>query len=246
MTATELWLVRHGESTANIQATEAQRALLEVIPVDHRDADVPLSQTGVRQAEALGSWLAANAGGAVPAAIWSSPYLRAQQTLAVALGVSGLERSFLVDERLRDRELGILDTLTAHGVDQRYPEEAARRRWLGKFYYRPPGGEAWTDVALRVRSFLRDVDAGDASGPVLVAAHDAVVLVFLYLCLGWSEQELLAFAAGNTVLNASITRLTRSPGERLWTLEAFSLADHLQAVGAPVTEHAGDTDVHPR
>jgi broad specificity phosphatase PhoE len=246
MTATELWLVRHGESTANIQATQAQQARLEVIPVEHRDADVPLSPTGVRQAEALGSWLAANAGGPVPSAIWSSPYLRAQQTLAVALGVSGLQRPLLVDERLRDRELGILDTLTSHGVDQRYPDEAARRRWLGKFYYRPPGGEAWTDVALRIRSFLRDVDAGEASGPVLIAAHDAVVLVFLYLCLGWSEQELLAFAASNTVLNASVTRLTRQPGEQFWILEAFSHDDHLEAVGAPVTEHAGDTDVQPR
>jgi broad specificity phosphatase PhoE len=246
MTATELWLVRHGESTANIQATEAQRALLEVIPVEHRDADVPLSETGVRQAEALGSWLAANVGGPVPAAIWSSPYLRAQQTLAVALGVSGLEQSFLVDERLRDRELGILDTLTSHGVDQRYPDEAARRRWLGKFYYRPPGGEAWTDVALRVRSFLRDVDTGEAPGPVLITAHDAVVLIFLYLCLGWSEQELLAFASNNTVLNASITRLTRQPGERFWRLDVFSHDAHLEAVGVPVTEHAGDTDVQPR
>ncbi|SFN83762.1 histidine phosphatase family protein [Mycetocola miduiensis] len=246
MTATELWLVRHGESTANVQATESQRALLEVIPVDHRDADVPLSETGVRQAEALGAWLAANAGGTVPAAIWSSPYLRAQQTLAVALGVSGLERSFLVDERLRDRELGILDTLTSHGVDQRYPEEAARRRWLGKFYYRPPGGEAWTDVALRVRSFLRDVDSSETSGPVLITAHDAVVLIFLYLCLGWSEQELLAFASSNTVLNASITRLTRQPGDQFWTLDVFSHDAHLEAVGAPVTEHGGDTDVQPR
>jgi broad specificity phosphatase PhoE len=246
MTATELWLVRHGESTANVQASQAQRAKLEVIPVEHRDADVPLSQTGVRQAEALGAWLAENAGGPVPSAIWSSPYLRAQQTVAVALGAGGVDRPFLVDERLRDRELGILDTLTSHGVDQRFPEEAARRRWLGKFYYRPPGGEAWTDVALRVRSFLRDVDAGDASGPVLIAAHDAVVLVFLYLCLGWSEQELLDFAASNTVLNASVTRLSRRPGEQFWTLEVFSHDAHLEAVGAPITEHAGDTDVQPR
>lgn len=245
MTATELWLVRHGESTANIAATQAQAAGLDVIAVEARDADVPLSQTGVLQAEALGAWLAANAGGSVPAAIWSSPYLRAQQTIAIALETSGLDRAFLVDERLRDRELGVLDTLTSTGVDRRYPDEAARRRWLGKFYYRPPGGEAWTDVALRIRSFLRDIDSGDAPGPVLVAAHDAVVLVFLYLCLGWSEQELLAFASTNTVLNASVTRLTREPGDRFWTLEMFSHDDHLQAVGAPVTEHGGDTDVQP-
>ena len=81
-----------------------------------------------------------------------SPYLRAVETARLALGA---EAAVTIDERLRDRELGILDALTARGVDARLPQEAARRRWLGKFYYRPPGGEAWTDVALRLRSFLR-------------------------------------------------------------------------------------------
>ncbi|MET1052227.1 MAG: histidine phosphatase family protein [Mycetocola sp.] len=245
MTATELWLVRHGESTANVLATEAQRAGLEVIAVEQRDADVPLSETGVRQAEALGAWLAQSMAESSPSSIWSSPYLRARQTIATALSASGSDRPFLVDERLRDRELGILDTLTSIGVDRRFPDEAARRRWLGKFYYRPPGGEAWTDVALRIRSFLRDLESTDASGPVLVAAHDAVVLIFLSICLGWSEQELLDFAASNTVSNASVTRLTRRHGEQFWTLDVFAHDDHLEALGAPVTEHAGDTDAHP-
>ena len=242
----ELWLVRHGESTANVLATQAQQAGEEVIAVTHRDADVPLSEVGVRQAEALGVWLAANGNETSPASIWSSPYLRAQQTIAVALESAGSDRRFFVDERLRDRELGILDTLTSHGVDRRFPDEAARRRWLGKFYYRPPGGEAWTDVALRVRSFLRDVDSSGSPGPVLVAGHDAVVLVFLYICLGWSEQELLDFASTHTVLNASVTRLTREEGDQSWTLELFSHDGHLAALGAPVTEHAGDTNVQPR
>ena len=86
-------------------------------------------------------------------------------------GVDQLAKVFAVDERLRDRELGILDALTAHGVDVRLPAEAARRRWLGKFYYRPPGGEAWTDVALRLRSFLRDAaQAADGAGADLLAA----------------------------------------------------------------------------
>ena len=126
MTATQLWLVRHGESTANVLATEAQRAGLEAIAVEHRDADVPLSDTGVRQAEALGSWLAAAEG--TPQSVWSSPYLRAEQTITIALEESGRPLPVLVDERLRDRELGILDALTSHGVDVRLPDEAARRR----------------------------------------------------------------------------------------------------------------------
>jgi broad specificity phosphatase PhoE len=244
MTATELWLVRHGESTANVLATDAQRAGLEAIAVEHRDADVPLSDAGMRQAGALGHWLASAE--TAPETVWSSPYLRARQTIAIALDGSGVERPILVDERLRDRELGILDALTSHGVDVRLPEEAARRRWLGKFYYRPPGGEAWTDVVLRVRSFLRDVDSTSGEGPVLIAAHDAVVMVFLYICLGWSEQELLDFISTHTVLNASVTRLSRELGSSRWTLDVFSHDAHLEDLGVPVTRHGGDADVQPR
>ncbi|MCP2031232.1 broad specificity phosphatase PhoE [Okibacterium sp. HSC-33S16] len=244
MTATQLWLVRHGESTANVLATEAQRAGLEVIAVEHRDADVPLSEAGMRQAEALGHWL--SSAGTAPETVWSSPYLRARQTIAMALDGSGLERPIFVDERLRDRELGILDTLTSHGVDVRLPDEAARRRWLGKFYYRPPGGESWTDVVLRVRSFLRDADSVSGDGPILIAAHDAVVMVFLYVCLGWSEQELLDFISTHTVLNASVTRLSRDLESSRWTLEVFAHDDHLENLGAPVTRHGSDSDVQPR
>jgi hypothetical protein len=31
---------------------------------------------------------------------------------------------------------------------------AAARAFLGKFWHRPPGGESWADVALRLRTFL--------------------------------------------------------------------------------------------
>lgn len=243
MTATQLWLVRHGESTANVLATQAQLAGLEAIAVEHRDADVPLSDAGIQQAEALGAWLAS--ADDAPGWAWSSPYLRAQQTIGVAIETSGRQLDVLVDERLRDRELGILDALTSHGVDVRLPDEAARRRWLGKFYYRPPGGEAWTDVVLRVRSFLRDLESTSGDGPVLIVAHDAVVMVFLYICLGWSERDLLDFASTHTVLNASVTRLSREPGTPRWTLDVFSHDDHLEALGAPVTRHGGDSTVQP-
>ena len=39
-------------------------------------------------------------------------------------------------------------------AEEHYPDEAKRRDLLGKFYYRPPGGESWADVALRIRSVL--------------------------------------------------------------------------------------------
>jgi len=242
MGATELWLVRHGESVANVAAASSELNGLDVISVDYRDADVPLSETGIEQAEALGQWLSENMTASVPTAVWASSYLRARQTIEIAMERADLRLPVRIDERLRDRELGILDLLTPLGVENRYPEEALRRRWLGKFYYRPPGGESWADVALRLRSFLRDVDLYDDGGVVLVAAHDAVIMLFLYVCGGLTEGELLDFAQGHVVLNASVTKLVRPSGSGRWELDAFSIAEHLQESGAPVTAHPGDKD----
>ena len=135
---------------------------------------MPLSSTGVEQAGALGTWLAGHR--SALDVFWVSPYLRARQTLAIALGDEGPQPTMIVDERLRDRELGILDLLTSAGVAHLHREEAERRRHLGKFYHRPPGGESWADVALRLRSFLRDVS--DTQGTsAFVVAHDAVVML---------------------------------------------------------------------
>ncbi|WP_411698694.1 histidine phosphatase family protein [Conyzicola sp.] len=246
MAARELWLIRHGESIANRAATAAESAGLELVSVDQRDADVPLSPTGEEQAEALGGWLARLAENEMPDAAWSSSYLRARQTVTIALTAAGSDVGVRVDERLRDRELGVLDLLTTHGVETRFPEEALRKRWLGKFYYRPPGGESWADVALRIRSLLVDLERPETPPRVLIAGHDAVVMTFIYVCLGLSESELLEFAQTHTVANASVTRLVRDGDTGAWTLEAFSIADHLVAAGAPVTLHGGDDVVQPR
>ncbi|BDV29611.1 histidine phosphatase family protein [Microbacterium terricola] len=240
MAVNELWLVRHGESLGNEAATRAEHEGLERIPLDVRDADVELSPTGVEQAQALGTWLAGHR--SAIDVFWVSPYLRARQTLAGALGEGAGSARVIVDERLRDRELGILDLLTAHGVARLHPEEAERRRQLGKFYHRPPGGESWADVALRLRSFLRD--AADVSeGTAMVVAHDAIVMLFLYLMVPMEEAELLDFAAANTVLNASVTHVVRRGVG--WELVDFSVVDHLVREGADVTVHPGHPDVQP-
>jgi broad specificity phosphatase PhoE len=246
MAAHELWLIRHGESLANRAATAAESAGLELVSVDLRDADVPLSPTGEEQAGALGAWLADLPDDERPDAAWSSSYLRARQTVSIALETAGSDVVIRVDERLRDKELGVLDLLTSHGVEARFPEEALRKRWLGKFYYRPPGGESWADLALRVRSLLVDLERPETPDRVLVAGHDAIVMTFIYVCLGLSERELLEFAQTHTVANASVTRLAREGDTGVWTLEAFSVSDHLVAAGAPVTLHEGDADVQPR
>lgn len=244
--AVELLLIRHGESEGNVAATEARLAGAEVIDVPARDADVNLSGTGEEQAKALGTALARIAQDARPDAVVSSPYARARQTAEIAVETAGWPVKVRSDERLRDRELGILDRLTRLGVETRYPEEAERRSWQGKLYYRPPGGESWADVALRLRSVLAELNNLGNGHRVMLVCHDAVIMLFRYVLEGLSEQEILDLAASESVLNASITRYVRPSGAGPWTLESFNVADHLTEQGVEVTEHAGDTSVYPR
>ena len=240
MAVRELWLVRHAESVGNAAATRAEIEGLDVIPLELRDADVPLSTTGRQQAAALATWVAQR-----PDAVdlhYTSPYVRARETLGIALGGRS-STPVIIDERLRDRELGILDLLTREGVARLHPEEARRRLRIGKYYHRPPGGESWADVALRLRTFLGDLSALEASS-VMIVAHDAVVMILLSLLLPWDEAELLEFATSHTVLNASVTHVTRTSGA--WSLELFSDVSHLVDRAVPVTVHPGSPDVEPQ
>ena len=240
MAVSELVVIRHGESLGNAAAAEAYAADAEVIKVGARDADVELSATGVEQATSLGRGLEPLLDGDVPALVWSSTYVRAQQTAALSLEAAGLSLPVRLDERLRDRELGVLDLLTWKGVVNRFPQEAERRAWLGKFYHRPPGGESWADVVLRVRSFLTDLAALPDGTRAVLFCHDALVLTFRYVCEGLTEAEVLEIGTATPVKNVSITRLERSAEG--WQLRTFNDVSHVEQSAAPVTQHAGDVD----
>lgn len=245
MTVAELVLVRHGESMGNVAAARAHEADAEVIEVGQRDADVPLSDVGEQQARALGAGIRTLLADDRPTLVWSSNYVRARQTAELSLAAAGAALPVAVDERLRDRELGVLDLLTTKGVEARYPLEAERRRWLGKFFHRPPGGESWADVVLRVRSFLRDLDDAPDGTRALVVCHDALVLSFRYVCERLLEAEVLDVGAATPVLNVSITQLVREP-DRTWRLARFNDVSHLEDSDVPVTRHGSESNVHPR
>lgn len=251
-TPRRLVLTRHGESVGNVAATRAEQEQSLVVDVATRDADTPLSPRGEEQARALGAWLAALPAGERPEVVWCSPYLRTRQTAAIALEAAGLELPVRYDERLRDRELGVLDRLTWRGVLDRHPQEAERRRHLGKMYHRPPGGESWADVALRLRAALGDLRVRDADRRVLVVVHDAVVMLLRYVLEEMTEDELMEIVRGRSVHNASVTRLDRTDDAghpdgadatgHGWRLVAFDDVAHLAALDAPVTEHEGTDD----
>jgi broad specificity phosphatase PhoE len=152
-----LWIVRHGQSAGNVARDAADAAGLGVIDLNIRDVDVPLSDLGHDQAAALGRWFAALPEAERPEVVLASPYVRARQTAKAICetgGVTQEARQPIVDERLREREFGLWDRLTMAGVREKFPDQAEQRTLLGKFYHRPPGGESWADVILRLRGAL--------------------------------------------------------------------------------------------
>ncbi len=234
----ELLLVRHGESEGNVAAAEANAAGAEEIDVPARDPDVVLSDLGRRQSAAVGTRLSELATKERPEVVVCSPYARARETARLACKAAGMGLPVRIDERLRDRELGVLDRLTEAGVAARYPEEHARRRWQGKFYHRPAGGESWVDVLLRLRSWLSDADAALAGSRVLVVSHDVVIVLLRYLCTGLDEEAVLELARTTPVRNAALSRYVRD-SHGGWQIPTYDDVAHLQAAGLPITEHRG-------
>ena len=95
-----------------------------LIDIDIRDVDVPLSELGKRQAIALGRWFAALPDDQRPNVVLTSPYLRARHTAGMIIKTAGMAEdaySLIVDERLREKEFGILDRLTPVGIERAYP-----------------------------------------------------------------------------------------------------------------------------
>lgn len=243
MPLTELLLVRHGESVGNVAAAAAHSSGAHQIGVPARDADVSLSELGRQQAEAVGAALEAMPAERRPQVLAVSTYQRARETARLASQRAGLDLPTLVDERLRDRELGVLDRLTFEGVQARYPEEAERRRWQGKFYHRPAGGESWVDVALRLRTWVSDLDR-TSTERLLVVSHDVVIALLRYVCEGLEETQVLELARDTPLRNASISRLVREEGGG-WTAASYDEVTHLGAAGLEVTEHRGERRAEP-
>lgn len=235
-----LWIVRHGESAGNVARNAAQAARLPRIDISHRDVDVPLSGLGMDQADSLGRWFAALPPESRPDVLLVSPYLRARQTAGRILSTGGLAPHALgpvSDERLREKEFGVLDRLTRYGIEQEFPQQAELRRIMGKFYHRPPGGESWCDVVLRLRSALDTISLHHGGRRVMVVGHQVVVLCMRYLLEGMDEAGILAVDRQGDVANCSITEYAfdaeANPGGM--TLRRYNVTAPMEREGTPVT-----------
>jgi broad specificity phosphatase PhoE len=115
-TTAELWLVRHAQSEGNVADDAARGARAERLELDIRDPDVPLSAAGKEQARALGRCWRSLEPGRRPTRLLSSPYERARQTALLTVDSAGWDLQVEPDERLRERDLGMLDGYTRYGI----------------------------------------------------------------------------------------------------------------------------------
>lgn len=243
-----LWIVRHGQSAGNVARDEAELAQAHLIDITTRDADTPLSDLGREQARALGRWFAELPQSQRPTVLMTSPFLRSRQTLDAVAGALGIDADGIaVDERLREKEFGVLDRYTVAGIKAQFPELAAQRALVGKFYFRPPGGESWCDVILRLRSVVEVLRRDHVGERVLIVAHQVIVNCFRYLLECLDEAQILAIDRHADVPNCSVTQyaLDRADPDARFQLKVANLALPLTEAGAPVTA-AADRPVGPK
>lgn len=235
-----IWIIRHGQSAGNVAREAAHSQGIDRIGITGRDVDVPLSPLGEQQADALGHWFSQGLEGDRPDVLISSPYRRAMQTATRFRDAGGAaaDEHICMDERLREKEFGILDGLTTRGIANVFPDQAGFRKLLGKFYHRPPGGESWCDVIFRLRSLMDTVSLHYGERRVMIFAHQVVVLCLRYVLENLSEEEILAIDREADVANCSVTEYRFDPhaGRRGGlVLARYNATAPMEAEQTPVT-----------
>jgi probable phosphoglycerate mutase len=163
-TPTRLILVRHGATAHSVDKRFSGRN------------DLPLSEIGVQQAEALARRAATF--GEVTAVV-ASPLVRTRETataIAAALGVPVDS-----DDDLVEVDFGAWEGLTFAQARAAHPEELTD--WLGSVEVAPPGGESFAAAARRVRRGRDAVIAAHAGRTVVVVTHVTPIKTILGLAL---------------------------------------------------------------
>ena len=204
--ATELILVRHGESEAVREG--------EPVPLVDGHSDPALHEDGIAQAERVGARLASER----IDAIYVTPLRRTHQTAAPLAAHKGLEP--VVVEELREVHLGEWEggSFRRHVVE-RHPiavQMAAEQRWDVI-----PGAEPAHAFASRVHAGVERVVAAHPDGRVVVVTHGGVIGEILRQA---TDSRPFAFTGAD---NASISHVVVT-AER-WIVRRYNDTSHLES-----------------
>lgn len=188
-----LVLVRHAESIANILSREAL-AKSDIAP--HA---LPLTERGKRQAKITGEYLNKEFGKFD--VYYVSYYKRAQETMRITCP----EAKVYEDPRLAEAQRGIWHGMSSEEIKEKFPEEVKRKEREGLYHYRPPGGENWPDIELRIHSFLGTLNRDCEDQRVLIVVHGHWLTLFERLIHRFSIEEAVYRYQNATKENASVT-----------------------------------------
>jgi probable phosphoglycerate mutase len=180
-TTNRLYLVRHGQSVANVTREFSYRAV-----------DPPLTELGVEQARITAEHLR-------PIrvdAIYASPLLRAVQTAEIFRDALGVD--FEVIEQLREVDVGELEgrppTEEAWAIHSGIQQAWAAGRHGATF----PGGEDYHALSGRAREAFGQCLAGRSDQTVVIVAHGAIFTAAVdALCPDVSMAEIIRLPNGN-------------------------------------------------
>jgi broad specificity phosphatase PhoE len=183
-------LIRHGETAWNRESRP------------QGVSDVPLSEVGRRQAQALGRSLAREP----LVAVYSSDLRRALETAAPVAARHGL--SVQSDGRLREMDQGVFEGEPIERVRERYGD------WLKTWTENPadvrmPGGETLGEVQARSWAALEDIQAAQQHGTVAVVAHNFTNLTILCTVLNLDLTHFRRLRLG--VASVSVIEFGRWP-----------------------------------
>jgi broad specificity phosphatase PhoE len=156
--ATRLLLARHGETDWNRE--RRWQGL----------ADTALNEVGRRQARALAEELAAEP----PDAVYTSDLARARETAEIV--ADALRLPVVVDDRLREVDVGAWSGLTAVEIETRFPGKS-----------RP--GESAEAMGARVIEALLEIAGSHDGGRVLVVTHGGPMRAAWLACGGSLENR---------------------------------------------------------
>lgn len=185
---TRLLLVRHGQTDWNLM----QRWCCNI--------DVPLNDTGRRQAEALARRLSRTA---IDAA-YASSLQRAQETARIIVAHRTTPLALRIEHDLRELEVGLWDGLTIEEVQERYPDDHARLWDPSKGYvedFTSVGGESIIALQERVARAMDSIVARHPDQTVLVVAHGGSLLMYLRHLLDLPLDNVWRFHLSNCSLS---------------------------------------------
>lgn len=167
-------LARHAETVYNASAR-----------MQGHLGHTPLTRDGIAQAEAMGEGLLAALGHAPDVDLWTSPAGRTMQTAAIVAEHLGRDFfDFRSDPRLLEIDVGDwTGRRYAEIVSDIGPITCPERR---VFTVPPPGGEWFPAIAVRLQSWLADLDP---ARDVLVISHGVTLRVLRGLLAGGDPYE---------------------------------------------------------